>query len=221
VDLRQLPSDHPVITYLVQQRRFSPSWLADTYGVAYVQSALSEFWPMQGRLYIPLMMRGRLVGWQGRYVGEADWKATGINKYYNLPRIRKSLMLYGYDEAIASKSPFVVVVEGVTDVWGVGPPAVSTLGCSLSDTQLQLLLQWKTIVVYYDPDTYNCRRSPGGQVQPPAMLRLLEKLLPAATAVGAIVHVVSPPAGTDPGTMSRTENWNHLVQAISNQQELS
>ena len=32
---------------------------------------------MVGRIYVPVFQSGQLVGWQGRRVGDTDWKATG------------------------------------------------------------------------------------------------------------------------------------------------
>jgi DNA primase len=108
------------------------------------------------RLYIPIVMNGTLVGWQGRHLINKTPK--GIAKYYGLPNMPKRSMLYNLD--VAKRWPFVVVVEGVTSVWRInGPsgngPATALLGKALSAQQQKLLVDhWKNkpLILILDPD---------------------------------------------------------------------
>jgi DNA primase len=54
-----------------------------------------------------------------------------------MPGLPKGQLLYNLDRA--SRQPFIVLVEGVTDVWRLGSMAVSGFGKDLSDQQVCLL----------------------------------------------------------------------------------
>jgi DNA primase len=156
---------------------------------------------MLGRIYVPIRMGGRLVGWQGRYAGELDWGATGKPKYYNAPGMRKGQLLYNYDQAL--RQPLVVVVEGVTDVWRVGPAGVALFGKSASPEQARLLAAgWhgKPVVVLLDADAAD---------EAEKVRRQVAALHPEQ------VVVVTLPDGLDPGSCPRDELWKYLLdQAI-------
>lgn len=124
--LTELPEFHPAIEYL-QQRRFDIKELAEQFQIGVcTEPANDRYRIMRGRIYIPIFMRGKLVGWQGRVVGDDNKHA----KYYNVPGAPKSQILYNYDAAIAQ--PFVVVVEGVPSVWRIGAPAICIFGKTMS-----------------------------------------------------------------------------------------
>ncbi len=61
-------------------------------------------------------MHGIRVGWQARYVGEPRYR--DMPKYYTCPGMPKSQLLYNFDSTMTK--PFVVLVEGITDVWRIG-----------------------------------------------------------------------------------------------------
>lgn len=136
VPIDELPEDHEAVRY-VRSRRFDPGYLAREWGVSYAVSvpARSRGAMSQGRIIVPVYRDRAMVGWQARYPGEMDWKASGVPKY--LTYFPKSQTLYGIDEA--ATADFVVLVEGVTDVWRCGPGAVSGLGKTLSRDQSELL----------------------------------------------------------------------------------
>jgi hypothetical protein len=98
-------------------------------------------------------MDGELVGWQCRYIGDIDWKKAGFAKYYTRPGMPKRLMFYNYDQA--KKYPLVVLTEGISDVWAVGPQAIAMLGKKLHASQERLLCStWGKglVVLLLDPD---------------------------------------------------------------------
>ena len=71
-----------------------------------------------------------------------------------MPGMAKRQILFNYPAAL--QQPFVIVVEGITDVWATGPWAVARLGKSPSHQQCSLLLQnWqdKPIVLMLDGGT--------------------------------------------------------------------
>ena len=79
-----------------------------------------------------------MVGWQARAAFDCDWKTSKYPKYYTAPGTPRKNILYNFGNAKNYKS--IVVTEGVTDVWRIGPQAVCTLGASMSAAQTQLIL---------------------------------------------------------------------------------
>jgi DNA primase len=96
----------------------------------------------RNRIYIPVMFRNELVGWQCRSLTPDRGP-----KYLNAPNMRKSALLYNYDQA--ATQPFVVVEEGVTSVWRIGAPAVCLFGKTMSMFQQNLLARtWGGIPIF-------------------------------------------------------------------------
>lgn len=146
--ISQLPEDHPAVVYLCQHRGFSKS-LLDYYGVSYCYDSTTN--PLAiGRIVIPIWFKGKYEGWQTRKIG--DGKAGGI-KYCTAPGMRKSKFIYNYD--IAIKQDYVVICEGVTDVWRVGASGICLFGKKASNEQIRLIKEgWrdKDICLLLDPD---------------------------------------------------------------------
>lgn len=188
--IHDLPAGHPAVQYIVGQRRFTLQTL-DQYSIRFCHAASPDYRTAQDRLIFPINMGQKLVGWQGRYVGDIDWKATGIPKYYSLPRMKKGQMLFNLDRA--QFSPFVVVVEGPTDVLALGDIAVATLGKGVSYRQRQLLLHhWhnKPIILLFDP---------GEKV---AIQESRDRLL-SDCPTAMVIDLYLPEGGVDPGAMPR------------------
>lgn len=193
----QLPENHQVRRYLAS-RKFDVSSLVKDYGVSLITGSERFPW-IAGRIYFPIVMNGRVVGWQVRYPEDTDYKAIGATKYYNLPDMPKRSMLYGFDRA--KEWSFVVLTEGATDVWAVGPPAVSVFGSSVTSTQRRLLIEnWSTIFFYFDADTVD-KKKDGESVQQ----REIDKILPYLGSHQKLVPIALP-TGVDPGSLSRYEN---------------
>jgi hypothetical protein len=69
--------------------------------------------------------------------------------------VPRNRLLYGWDYVRQG----VIVVEGPTDVWRVGPGAVGTLGLSVSATQIALLSKVPTRVICFDTEPQAQRRA--------------------------------------------------------------
>jgi len=148
VSLRDLPADHEARKYLIA-RGFDPNVLADRFDVGFCAAVEPPNSPAcAGRIYIPVKHNHALVGWQCRGIVD-DAKP----KYLNAPNMKKSTLLYNYDQAC--KQPFVVVVEGVPSVWRLGAAAVCLFGKSMSMAQHNLIIKtWanKPIFLLLDQD---------------------------------------------------------------------
>ena len=149
----RLEPNHPAAVYLRDKRYHDLQSLGHNYHVSYCHDAHPDYRNVQGRIIIPIFQNSLLVGWQARHIGEIDWKATGIPKYFTCPGMKKSQLLYNLD--VAKNWPFAVVVEGVTSVWRIGGPAVALLGKTLSSGQQKLLYDhWtgKPVFLMLDAD---------------------------------------------------------------------
>ena len=93
----------------------------------------------------------RLAGWQARYIGDCP---AEVPKYLSCKGMKKSQLFYGLPEAMRTTGP-VVIVEGPTDVWRLGPGAVALFGKDMSLPQQELLdrfLPGRPVVVFLDRD---------------------------------------------------------------------
>lgn len=202
--LSALPPGHPACGY-VRGRGFDPAYLAAQFGVGFCEAVDNpRHQLLVGRLYCPAVMRGELVGWQGRYLGDLDWKRAGLPKYFTMPGMPKRLTLYNYDRA--ARYPLVVVREGVTDVWATGPYAVALLGKSVTQWQIQLLAKgWagKPVVLGLD-----------GGVDPTADPRFQDLKL-AVEHMGGTLVVQRLPDDLDPGELSPEANWDFIYAACA------
>jgi hypothetical protein len=144
LSLSSLPADHRALAY-IRERGHDPALLQARYKVSYCTEA-DRMYPMAtGRIIIPVVMRGKTVGWQARYVGNPPNKL--VPKYYTMPHMPKGSILYNFD--LAKEQPYVVVTEGVFDAWRYGPEAVCLFGCKPSSVQVQLLYgTWKDKTIY-------------------------------------------------------------------------
>ena len=187
-----LSPQHAAVLYL-EERGYNIRELDQVYNITYCEMARPEYPTATNRIVAPAYMHGELVGWQCRYIGDANWNYTGIPKYYTRPKMPKRRVLYNYD--VAAKHFPVVLVEGVTDVWSVGPQAVAVFGKRLHELQARLLAEtWSTgsLVIMFDSDA---EKEIGMAV---------ERMRPAMA--GGVVSVQLPP-GKDPADFDRDTLW--------------
>ena len=199
-------------------RSFDPAALAEDWGVVHCRRASEPLRAASGRIMVPYTSGGELVGWQGRHVGERDWREPGPPKYFTMPGFHKGRHLYNFDRAKASRA--LVLVEGVADAWRVGPEAgVALLGKTVSTAQHDLLRAWRAmhsprkalLILLLDPDAF-------AHADPDKHAKLQEKrtmLLSAlATDLGSrrVVAVDLPP-GVDPGRLGTAVLWAEIDRA--------
>jgi DNA primase len=154
------------------------------------ESVRPRFW---NRLLFPIHdLRGRVVGFGGRVLGEAE------PKYLNSPDTQvfhKGGLLYNLHDArnAIRKAGRAVVVEGYFDVLrlvDVGiEETVAPLGTAFTAEQAKLLKRYtENVVLFYDSDQAGLR----------ATFRAADVLL----STGLRVTVATPPAGEDPDTVA-------------------
>jgi hypothetical protein len=201
IPLTELPDRHPAIVYL-KGRGYDPAELVAHWEVGYCLEPDEGNWSCLNRLIAPIRSDGVLVGWQGRTIGEPSSRSTP--KYLTMPGLAKTSLLYNRDRALVHQ--VVVLVEGVTDVWAVGDPAVALLGKTIGARQKILLQSWATkgglLVIMLDADAKDD----------------VEGILPDLTATfKERVVVVTLPDGRDPGDMSRDGIWIAIASACEQQ----
>ena len=193
IPLNELHPNHPVVLYLAG-RGYDVQELTTVWGLGFCVA--SHFRMMRRRVYIPIFRDGVLVGWQGRWPAEVDRRIQDVPKYYTMPGLRKNHLLYNYD--VARQQPLVVICEGCSDIWRVGPAGVALLGKTASREQLSLLVSgWagKPGIVLLDADAGFEARELFDRLRPVFGERLVRAILPE---------------GLDPGACPRPELWRFL-----------
>lgn len=108
--------------------------------------------PAEKRVVFPHFFGGNLVGWQKRVTPET---VPPFPKYRNSVGFPKAETLYNYDRARDYKT--VIVVESpmsVVRAHSLGfPNVVATFGAKVTQHQIDLLRDWRTVYVWFDADT--------------------------------------------------------------------
>lgn len=108
----------------------------------YDPKEIESLWEIEGigldsrlpwRLYIPVVQQGKRVSWTTRAIGDVSQRYISASEAEEA--IPHKHCLYGIDYVGLS----VVVVEGPTDVWRVGPGAVGLFGTAFTTAQVKLL----------------------------------------------------------------------------------
>ena len=138
--LYELPSNHPAMVYLRDERGFDPMKVAEEFELYYCihdpNPSVTE------RIIIPIRIGGKLVGWQARMVGEP---IDDEPKYYTAPGTAKSRILYNYDQA--KDTSFGVVVSLSRPTTKRSPLAVSTIANNLSQQSTKSSMAWRIATV--------------------------------------------------------------------------
>lgn len=198
--LTAMPDDSYPKAWLMHARRFDNTHF-EKYDIRYCYNATHEYRAASGRIIVPFYVGGALVGWQGRYVGEPPDKR--IPKYYTCPGLRKTAMLYNYDAARGK--PYVVVFEGVTDVWRFGDCSVAMLGKELAPAQRMLL---ESTWTSGEPIIF-CLDADAGDASAAAMHAI------AARGRNPVVNVKLP-VGQDPAELSRDALYGIIREHAAN-----
>lgn len=160
VPINELDHAHPAIQFLKKDHLFDLDryWLENQIGYITSENSHDLIFKKFDRttkintadsICFPVKFRNELVGWQLRFIpGTPNGNRMSKIRYMHL--FHKGDYLYNYDNAI--KYDTVVVVEGAKKALKL-PCAVATFGKSISDNQIQKLLNWKKIIFMYDGET--------------------------------------------------------------------
>lgn len=113
--LYDLNDTHPARQYM-KRRGYDPDIFSRELGVAYCPEALPHFRMASGRLIIPVVMNGDLVGWQARLIrGNAG---KGNPKYYCVPTDHEILTRRGWcQHRQLVMGEEVLAYDGLTGRW--------------------------------------------------------------------------------------------------------
>lgn len=121
----------------------------------FLAATLDAMWGIRGigkdggaycwRIFIPIHLNGEVVSWTTRSISDE------VTKRYHSARpdqekINHKSLLYGEDYCRHA----IVVVEGPTDVWRIGPGAVCTFGTGYSKAQINRMVKYPVRAVCFD-----------------------------------------------------------------------
>ncbi len=165
-------------------------------GRGYDPDALSATWGLLGtgpigdykfRIVAPIIFGGIMVSYQCRDItGRASvpYLACAIENEV----MHHKHCLYGMDKASGHS---VAIVEGIADVWRLGPGAVATFGIGYTTEQVAMMRLWKRRFVLFD------------SADPQAMDKA-ERLANALSAFGGWTEIIEIDA-PDPGEMEQED----------------
>lgn len=207
------PNAEPGRAYL-ESRGFALEEISEIWEVRYCPKTSGLSYAPPKSLIIPVESCQIPLGSTEPEFGLAGWQARNLTpspsepKYFTMPGMRVNRHLYGILEAADGEGP-LVVVEGVTDVWRLGPNGIATFGKSMSSQQRQLLIRLavdRPIVVMYDRDA----AGEGDRVA--GSLRQLRR----DHGLGGRVVFSAPPDGcADVGEATREAAWAQAHDALN------
>lgn len=177
----------------LKRRGFSPKklqriWkLKGTNSMGYVKLADGTISWYKFRIIAPIFFEGKLVSYQGRDITEKSKL-----KYKACPKELEARdhkhCLYGLDLV---EGDSVVVCEGITDTWRLGPGAVATFGVEYTTAQLKLLTRFRRRFILFD-------------AKDPAAIKQAKKLAGELKIYSGTSEVIDLTEG-DPGSMTQSD----------------
>jgi len=227
IPIDRLDPEHPAILYLTKTRKrpFNPHELARDFGVSYcnkgrIFAAGGARFDTTNTLIFPVYWQHPkkfgeqvVIGWQARLLynpddlsdtecaerefargEEGEWLRPP--KYLTNPGLKKGRMLYNYVNARAYD--YVVVTEGVFDVFSTGLCAVALFGKMPTKSQLALLMNcWKDVILLLDPGDAS------GEMED-----ILDNL---SREAGCRVTLVTLKGTKDAGDTPRKDIWRQII----------
>jgi hypothetical protein len=159
---------------------------------------IEKHWKIQGigpaagmlawRIFIPIHYRGKIVSWTSRSISDKNKANRYFSANLNQEVYNHKTLLYGEDHCHSGSS--IIVNEGPTDPWNVGPGAVCTFGTGFKTAQVLKIARYRKRIICYDS-------GPEGQKM---AKELCELLMPFD---GETINVVLD--AEDPGSASKKE----------------
>ncbi len=134
----------------LEGRGFDPDELTKEWGLRFTGPEEDFAW--RYRIIMPIMHKGALVSFQGRDVTQKE----DVIRYKGA-RIEESVLhykktLYGIEKCRGGTAG---VVEGVFDMYNMGPGFVCVFGTSMTHAQVRLLSELDRVIFLFDPDDEN------------------------------------------------------------------
>jgi len=137
----------------LKRRKFNPDNLIDEWSLE-ATSHLSGPWSW--RIIIPFHdIDDNIIAYQGRTISKSRKPKYKMTDDEHLPVDPKSI-LYGINKVHTDS---IIVVEGVADVWRLGPGAVATLGIDWKIEQANQIRKFKRRFIMFDPDPQAQKRA--------------------------------------------------------------
>lgn len=137
----ELKPEH--MNYLLK-RGFNPKEIIELWGA----KGTGVHGDYKYRIIAPIMFNGRMVSYQGRDITDKQHERYKACER-DLEVIPHKQIVYGID--YASKTS--IIVEGITDVWKLGPGSIGTFGTSYTTKQVILISKRIThAVLLYDSE---------------------------------------------------------------------
>lgn len=184
----------PAARRYLEDRGFNVEYLVETFGIGatgydghIVRPGGDILW-YKHRIIIPIITGGILTSYQGR-----DITGKCINTKYmacplELEAIDHKKSLYAIDLATGEAC---CVVEGVTDVWRLGPGSVATFGTAFLLEQVAIIAaRFKKVFILFDPE--------------PTAQKRAKELAWLLASEGLEVEIITIDGG-DPGAMGQWE----------------
>lgn len=133
----------PAHKQYLKSRKFDPKKLQHLWKLGSIGIAPRLQW----RLFIPIIYRGEPQSFTTRAIDEDVGQRYITAESYE-ERIPCKNLLYGFDYVRHA----VIICEGPTDVWRMGPGAVCTLGTTFTQAQVNHLVDIPVRVVCYDSE---------------------------------------------------------------------
>lgn len=169
----------------LDSRHFDPDLIELVWGI----KSTGTIGRLKYRIFIPILLNNQMVSWQCRDV-TGNSAVKYLAQQENKELVNNKDTLYGIDQAVGKSC---VVVEGVTDVWRMGPGAVATFGIKYRPTQVSMLLQnFEQFHVLFDP------ADPQAQIQANSLANDL-------AAFGGKVKLWQPETELDPGDFAQDD----------------
>lgn len=179
----------------LEHRKFDPDLLETLWKL----QSTGNIGPHKFRIYIPIYLQGHVVSWQCRDITEKS-NVRYLGQSQDKEILSNKETLYGIDSVTGDSC---VVVEGVTDVWRLGPGAVATFGVKYTSAQVKMLIKrFKRIHILFDPP------DPQAQIQ-------AEKLANTLSKFGREAVLWNVDSDVDPGDMEQDDADAFMRDALS------
>jgi len=170
----------PVHQKYLKKRGFDPEKIAQLWGVKGI--GLTSYLPW--RLFIPINdMSGNLMSWTTRALGDARRRYIAAKPGEEI--ISAKHLLYGEQYA----RHCIIVVEGPTDAWRIGPGAVAVMGTSYTTEQMVRMGKYGKVAICFDREESAQKRA----------MQLKEELgmFPDCDAVRVVLDADDPGSATE------------------------